>query len=1396
MSKRSTVFNTIRTEGAILPAELLQRIVSGDSTLEGLKSTDYHLSPSERLNEAATRSWNRLIGVWQTYREILNQLPLEAIGTTETRERWLLPLFQELGYGRLQTQKSIEIEDKTYPISHKASEPVAIHLVSFKWDLDKRNPIAKGETKLSPHSLMQEFLNRSVDHLWGILSNGLKLRILRDNVSLTRAAYVEFDLQAMMDGVAYSDFFLLYLLCHQSRVEVKTDETGRALPPETCWLEKWYNASIKDGVRALDELRNNVQSAIESLGAGFLSHPANTDLRDKLRSGTLSLQDYYHQVLLQVYRLLFVFVAEDRDLLIPGDVPDTVKQTYHKYYSTYRIRELARKKRGTRHSDLWQQLNLLFNGLYDGNTALGLPALGSFLFRSSSTQEMANCEIANSDLLSAVRYLCYTQKNNIFQPINYRNLGPEELGSVYESLLEMHPEINLEAGYFKLNVVSGSERKTTGSYYTPSSLVNCLLDSALEPVIENALKSVSTSVIPAQAGIQSIKEQTILSLKICDPACGSGHFLISAAHRLAKRLASIRAGEDEPAPSVIQHALRDVIGHCIYGVDLNLMAVELCKISLWMEALEPGKPLTFLDHHIQCGNSLLGCTPALLKKGIPDAAFTPLTGDDKDYCNKYRKLNREESKGDMLDIFSGDEKPWEHLGNHSPFLINLNKMDDSDIKSLQKKEAAYAELMQSSGYLVSKFIFDSWCAAFVWKKAPSDLLPYPITQQLLDKIENNPLSVNSVIRTEIMRLADEYQFFHWHIAFPDVFMAKMPNEISDKEITGWTGGFDCILGNPPWERVKLQEKEFFAARDESVAKALNASVRKKMIEDLPQTNPSLYEQFLSEKRKSEGSSGIIREGGFFPLCGRGDLNTYTVFAELNRNLLSDNGNSGCIVPSGIATDDTTKYFFQDIIDSCSLISLYDFANSNGIFPAVDSNIKFSLLTLRSQRGGIESKAYFVFSALSVEDIQNPNKKFSLLPDDIYKINPNTKNCPVFRSSLDAEINKLIYRRVPVLINENDPEHGNPWGIKFSTMFHMSNDSHLFTTQQQLEDRGFILEGNRYVNGSTMFLPLYEAKMMHLFDHRFAHAYESDTGMQIRGASEYISNEDHQNPSLLAMPRIWVIDEDVSKALSTIDDCKKWFVGLRGITGNVANVRTTVCSIIPFSGVGNSIPLLFSSENPKSIVCSAVNFSSLVLDYASRQKVGGINMNMFIIKQLPILTPEHYQRNQFPDLIGHIICRAIELYYTSWDVQPLASDCSYDGPPFIWDEDRRFEIRCELDALYFHLYLGTLSSWQNQGTPELLSYLPTPRHAVDYIMETFPIVKRKDEKEYGQYRTKLRILEIYDQMTHCLATNTEYRSTLNPPPGPPCDSEGNFIPVEQWDKNNWPKHIHKCERSAE
>lgn len=1465
MSKRSSIFSTVRTEGAILPPELLMRVLNGDPNLDGVRASDYHLSPAERLNEAATRAYNRLTGVWSAFKETTAKLPDETIGTTETRERWLLPLFQELGYGRLQPQRSIEIDGKSYPISHQAAEPVAIHLISCKWDLDKRNPIARSETKLSPHSLMQEYLNRSPEHLWGFLSNGYKLRILRDNVSLTRAAYVEFDLQAMLDNESYSDFFLLFLLCHQSRVEVKTDESGRKLAPETCWLERWYHTSISEGVRALDELRDSVQFAIESLGAGFLLHPANAELRDKLKTGALSVHEYYTQVLRQVYRLLLIFVAEDRDLLIPADVAPETKDLYLKYYSTYRVRELAQRKRGTRHTDLWQQLKLLFAGLHSGNPSLGLPALGSYLFKSESTPDLADCLISNSDLLSALRSLCYTQKNNVFQPINYRNLGPEELGSVYESLLEMSPEVNLEAGYFKLSIVSGSERKTTGSYYTPTALVNCLLDSALEPVIEQALRS-----------RDSFPEQTLLSLKICDPACGSGHFLIAAAHRLAKRLASIRAGEEEPAPSIIQHALRDVIGHCVYGVDLNPMAVELCKISLWMEALEPGKPLTFLDHHIQCGNSLLGCTPELLQKGIPDAAFTALTGDDKDYCSKYKKLNKEERDKDVLDIFSGDEQPWDHLGKHAPYLINLNQMDDTNLENLNRKEEAYAEIMRSSGYLNSKFIYDAWCAAFVWKKSPSETFPYPVTQRLLDNIEANPYSVNPAIRAEIQRLAEEYRFFHWHIAFPDVFEAWRAHHPlaspgppaqpagGEREVQGRqagqasgpntpplttyhsplaSSGFDCVLGNPPWEHNELKEKEWFVGRDSEIAEAEGAK-RKKLIASLASYNPGLAEEYSNALRYYQTTSLMYNKDiGLYPLCGRGRINTYTIFAELNRKLLSEGGHCGCIVPSGIATDDTTKFFFQDLTDSGSLVSLYDFENREGLFPGVHRSYKFCLLTLRaplttSPPGQLAtSPSDFVFFAHNIADLSDQQRHFQLTARDIALINPNTRTCPIFRGKADAELTKYIYRRVPVLINENDPEHGNPWGISFKQgLFNMTSDSHLFRTKEQLEALGFELQGNHFVKDGERYLPLYEGKMVQNYDHRAADVRISEEALQRKGQPDELSIQEHCDPLRYVIPHYWVKNEDCEHSMGktqTID----WMLGFSNIT-SPTNARTFIPCIIPRSGVAHSFQLVLSDTSDAESIAFLYGILSLfILDFNLRQKIGGVNLSYFLVKQLPII-----QLNGDSDLIQNsksfkrvILARIMEISYTAWDMQPFALDCGYDGPPFIWDEERRFEIKCELDALFFHLYLGTQSDWgsspaqpaktavgpeqpdaistkSNQGettprsaipkplttqTSPLTTYFPTPRHAVEYIMETFPIVKRKDEKEYGEYRTKRRILEIYDALTPLFESTspsghlplTTYHSPLDPPPGPPCDENGNFIPVEQWDKNNWPKHIH-------
>ncbi len=1314
--RRDSGFETIRTEGSLLPADLLQRIAEGDSDLKGLKAQDYHIT-GEKLNEAISRSWNTLTVIWSHFRKQAENLQEGHPTTGFTREKWLLPLFTHLDYGRLQSSKATQIDNKSYPISHFWHKS-PIHLVGIDIDLSKRTPGQAGAAKQSPHSMVQEFLNRSEDHLWGFLSNGYKLRILRDNISMTRQAYVEFDLESMMEGEAYSDFVVLWLLCHQSRVENER--------PELCWLETWTRTAQEEGTRALDSLRVGVEEAIRSLGKGFLASTSNTQLREELRNGTLDKQDYYRQLLRIVYRFLFLFVAEARDLLlIPDKENEEARTRYNKYYSLTRLRYLSDRRRGGKHPDLWRSLRLIFKSLNEeGCKELALPALGSFLWSKYATENLNNSDISNRYLLDAIRALSQVKENSGYRRTDFRNLGTEELGSIYESLLELHPHINSEAATFELEVASGHERKTTGSYYTPTSLINELLNSALEPVIDQTIKNTDNP------------EEAILNLKICDPASGSGHFLIAAAHRIAKRLAAIRTGEEEPAPEPYKTALRDVIGHCIYGVDINPMSVELCKVSLWLEALEPGKPLSFLDHHIKCGNSLLGTTPQLIKKGIPDDAFKPITGDDKKTAAQLKKKNKAEQTGGQMTLgFDLVEKPEDRYRQIGYKVAEVDDLADTNLLNIKTKEVEYSAIKKSEEFRQSKLIADAWCAAFVWKKTP-DLIP-PVTTDTIRKLEKDSNLIPIETREEVNKLADQYNFFHWHLEYPEVFY-------KDEE----KNGFDVVLGNPPWERVKLQEKEFFASRNEEIANAPNASARRKLILQLKETDPALLHAFEEEKRVSEGSSSLLRNSGHFPLCGRGDVNTYTVFAELNRNLLNGRGRVGCIVPSGIATDDTTKFFFQDLIEKQSLVSLYDFENRKKIFPAVDSRIKFCLLTIAGADIPV-ANAEFVFFALDTNDLKDFEKRFTLSNDDIELLNPNTKTCPIFRSKRDAKITKDIYRRVPVLINENDPGNGNPWGIKFMTMFHMSNDSHLFKTREDLESAGWKLEGNIFLKGNDKYLPLYEAKMVTFWDHRAADVITSETARQRKAQPSYLSVSEHMDRNRTAIPLYWVEKIEVMSRIPK-EYHSSWLIVFANVT-SPTNERTLMPASIPFSGVGNSAPIMLVETTRQQKTMLLANICSYILDYIVRNKIGGVNLNFYLVNQIPVLHPDvfhedcHWSKNE---TIGDwIMKRVIELTYTSWDMKPFAEDCGFSGPPFTWDEERRVKLRCELDAAFFHLY-------------------GINRDDVDYIMDTFPIVKKKDEKEFGDYRTKNLILEIYDKMQQAIEIKTVYQTILDPKPTDP------------------------------
>ena len=549
---------------------------------------------------------------------------------------------------------------------------------------------------------------------------------------------------------------------------------------------------------------------------------------------------------------------------------------------------------------------------------------------------------------------------------------------------------------------------------------------------------------------------------------------------------------EEPDAQSRRAALRDVVGHCLYGVDINPMAVELCKVNLWMEAIEPGKPLSFLDAHIQCGNSLLGSTPALLRSGIPDSAFNPIEGDDKKICSEFKKKNKLYRESGQLSLFDEENAmPWDRLGNLAASMIQMDDMDDDTVEAIHRKEEQYNNLITSSNYENGKLLADAWCAAFVWKK--NSEFAYPITQEIFRQLEQSPYNIVGWMKDEIKRLAQQYQFFHWHLAFPKVFRLPRKGEVPENEQIGWSGGFNVVLGNPPWERIKIQEKEWFAVRNPEIANAANTAQRKRLIDFLQYNDPDLYQSFQEDQRKAASESHSARNNGRYPFCGHGDVNTYTLFTELMRSLISNNGKLGCIVPSGIATDDTTKMFFQDILDRRSLISLFSFENEEQIFQSVHHATKFCLLTLNGN-GKQHDFADFYFFARQVRDLQYKERHFSLTYQDVALFNPNTHTCPTFRYKYEVDLAKDIYNRVPVLSNDQILT-SDKWDFKTSMLFNTSVNSHLFRSKHQLEKEEYELIGNSFKRDSDIYMPLYEGKMVSFYDHRFG-TYEGQTQAQL------------------------------------------------------------------------------------------------------------------------------------------------------------------------------------------------------------------------------------------------------------------------------------------------------------
>jgi SAM-dependent methyltransferase len=817
----------------------------------------------------------------------------------------------------------------------------------------------------------------------------------------------------------------------------------------------------------------------------------------------LSGVEFFRQLVRLTFRLWVVLVAESRDLLHPADTPAFVRYRYANGYRLSRLLEAVP-------DDAWPATRAVCAGLGQpgGLPALGLPELGGFLWSSAACPDLDGAQLAPAVLASVVRSFELT------------GVGGVELGAAYEELLEWHAVPDVAAGTVRLDTAAGHDRRTSGSYYTPASLVDLLVSSTVDPVLD-------------EAADRPDPEAAILGLRIIDPACGAGNFLTAAARRVARRLAAVRGG-DEAA------ALRDVVDRCVYGVDIDPVAVDLCRVALWLEA---GRLASF-DGRVVCADAL--------------------TGD----------------------------------------------------------------------------------------------MPGP-------------------------------------------------------------GVFDVVLGNPPWDRVRLEEREFFAVRAPEVA-ALSGAKRKAAIARLELDSPALWAEYVEARRRVEELSQFVRRSGRFPLCGRGLLNLFALFAERMRSMLAPTGRMGVIVPTGMVTDANSAGFIADVMARRQLVGVYDFTNTGRLFPGVHGRQRFALLMLTGvDRPCAEPVA--VFDAVAPGDVEDVARRVPFTADDVALMNPNTRTLPVLRSRRDAAILRGIYGRVPVLVRD-----GNPWGVTFRQgHFNMTSDSHLFRIAAELRAMGAVRvsPGNVWQVGQARWLPLYEGKMAHLYDHRFGDfALRQGGGNGDMAALPDPPEEWKRDPSYVVHPRYWVPEAETLRR--GVDPCAVW---VRRVTYS-ATERTVIVSALPPVAVGNSLQGV-STTVPGGAAILLACMSSLVFDYVARQKMGGANLNLFAVGQLPVLAPEVFA-GRCPwgpgPLAEWITSRVLELVYTSADMSGFAAAHGYHGKPFRWDPARRAVLRAELDAAMFHLY-------------------GLDRDDVGYVLDSFRVLRAREEREAGTFRTRGLVLAHYDMM---------------------------------------------------
>lgn len=763
-------YPSIRIEGAILSPDIIDRL----EDLPGQKPADFGLDSGTKVKDEIARAWADAQDYWRIFQRKLDTLKPDATGTTETRNLWIVPLLGLLKYD-LEFQKAgAELNGKTYAISHRVTNRghTPLHIVGIRdpAGLDKKP--ANATLRMSAHALVQEFLNLD-EQLYGLVTNGRTLRLLRDSSRLIKQSFVEFDLERIFTDGLFADFAVLYRLIHTTRLPLAAEAAAESL------IERYHQDSLDSGARIREGLSAAVEHAILTFGNGFLAHPANDALREHLASGRLTADDYYKSLLRLIYRLLFLMVIEERGLVFPASATQKQRDTFARFYSVGRLRSLSEKRylADKRQNDLWLALLSTFR-LFEAagpGAKLGLAPLAGDLFRDDALGDLEHCQLANDALLGCLRSLGLYQHPTSKQLIrvNYAALNVEEFGSVYEGLLKYVPRVAVEGNRGHFVLPPGDD--DTQSHYTPDGLVQPLIKHSLDHLIAECLKKPDP-------------EKALLDLRVIDISCGSGHILLAAARRIATELAIARTGEEQPSPTAYRTALRDTIRTCIYGVDLNPLAVELCKVALWLEAHNPGEPLNFLDHRIKCGNAIVGYVRREeVDAGVPDEAFAKLPGDNPEIGKKIRARNKSERKSRDQKKFAFTKDRQGQIDAILDKWKTIGAMPERVPAEIDAKKTAFDTFTSSGAAFVLKQIASIPIAQFYLLRTTENE-PKLITDEAFRDYWSGNLSPQGQAPAAAVDIATKKRFFHWFLEFPEIIQR---------------GGFDCILGNPPYLGGKM-----------------------------------------------------------------------------------------------------------------------------------------------------------------------------------------------------------------------------------------------------------------------------------------------------------------------------------------------------------------------------------------------------------------------------------------------------------------------------------------------------------------------------------------------------------------------------------------------------------------